>query len=390
MPGETKIMNSRKPIIIDLFCGCGGFSLGAARAGFFVAGAADNDSHAISAHKTNFPRTKHINVDLSQTTGVQIRELLSLDNAEIDGIIGGPPCQGFSSIGRRDGRDSRNLLFGHFFRLIDELRPRFFLSENVPGILRPSYDSIRKAAFNQVKTKYKLLQPMKLAANDYGTPTSRLRVFFFGFRQNEMLSIHEQAFLSPPEIETVTVKDALKGLPRKIRADWQTIEKSWRKTGVSHNGAFGQRLGGLIPKGIGNPEAIRRLQEEKRVSGCIGTRHTQAVIHRFKKIEPGAKDSISKFPRLNPNGFCPTLRAGTGSDRGSYQAARPIHPSEDRVITPREAARLQGFPDWFQFDSTKWHSFRQIGNSVSPILAEHILSSIRKALKRTNKVSKGQ
>ena len=95
---------------------------------------------------------------------------------------------------------------------------------------------------------------------------------------------------------------------------------------------------------------------------------------------PGKTDKISKFPRLSWNGLCPTIRAGTDHRRGSYQAARPIHPEKNRVITPREAARLQGFPDWFQFSPTKWHSFRQIGNSISPLLAEAILSVIRQHL----------
>jgi DNA (cytosine-5)-methyltransferase 1 len=83
-----------------------------------------------------------------------------------------------------------------------------------------------------------------------------------------------------------------------------------------------------------------------------------------------------KAKKLSPTGFCPTLRAGTGSDKGSYQAVRPIHYATNRVITPREAARLQGFPDWFVFHRTKWHSFRQIGNSVSPLLAEQLLKVI--------------
>jgi DNA (cytosine-5)-methyltransferase 1 len=100
------------------------------------------------------------------------------------------------------------------------------------------------------------------------------------------------------------------------------------------------------------------------------------VIHRFSKVNPGEIDKISRAPRLKLDGFCPTLRAGTGRDRGSYQAVRPIHPNQHRVITPREAARLQGFPDWFQFHETKWHSFRQIGNSVSPIVSEYLFKRI--------------
>jgi site-specific DNA-cytosine methylase len=108
------------------------------------------------------------------------------------------------------------------------------------------------------------------------------------------------------------------------------------------------------------------------------------VEKRYEKLNFGEQDKISKSVRLKPDGYCPTLRAGTGSDKGSYQAVRPIHFKEPRVITPREAARLQGFPDWFVFHETKWHSFRQIGNSVSPIVAEAILKTIKDSLANCN------
>jgi DNA (cytosine-5)-methyltransferase 1 len=88
-------------------------------------------------------------------------------------------------------------------------------------------------------------------------------------------------------------------------------------------------------------------------------------------------DKIGRHPRLAWGGQCPTLRAGTGADRGSYQSVRPIHPSENRVITVREAARLQGFPDSHLFHPTVWHSFRMIGNSVSPIIAKAVFQAIR-------------
>ncbi len=380
------------PIVIDLFCGCGGFSLGAARVGFSVVGAADNDLHALAAHKRNFPRSKHLNVDLSQVSGAMIRELLTLDSVKIDGIIGGPPCQGFSSIGNRDINDPRNHLFGQFFRLVSQLRPRFFLAENVPGILYSNYDSIRTTTFKLVEDDYTILPPMKLFANDYGTPTSRLRVFFFGYQKQDQNTfvIEPTNFQPPPDVEEVRVKTALKGLPQKIRAEWKTEQQGWRKVGDPPNGVFGDRLFGCIPEGVGDQEAIRRLKEENFVSGCLGTKHSSVVIERFSRIGQGEMDDTSKSRRLDLKGFCPTLRAGTGKDRGRYQAVRPIHPTQDRVITPREAARLQGFPDWFQFDATKWHSFRQIGNSVSPILAEYILGAIRSTLEGKTKKPKEQ
>jgi DNA (cytosine-5)-methyltransferase 1 len=93
-------------------------------------------------------------------------------------------------------------------------------------------------------------------------------------------------------------------------------------------------------------------------------------------VEPGGVDAVGRHQRLDWRGQCPTLRAGTGSDRGSYQSVRPIHPEHDRVITVREAARLQGFPDRHMFHPTTWHSFRMIGNSVSPIIARAIFGAI--------------
>ncbi len=369
-----------RPTIIDLFSGCGGFSLGAARAGFSVIAAVDNDAHAFKAHEKNFPKTKHLDVDLSTVDGATLLRKLRLDEDDIDGVIGGPPCQGFSNIGRRKTTDSRNRLFPQFFRLVSDIRPRFFLCENVPGLLGTQYQKTREKALGHVAKDYEVLPAMKLRANLFGAPTMRTRVFLVGFRRDDRCCCDETAFSPSSRVNKVLVKDALKGLPKKIRADWQDEEQGWRKVGTSFNGAFGARLSGVIPQGVGDAESIRRLKEDRRVSGCLGTRHTPTVIARFGRIFPGETDNVSRFPRLNPDSFCPTLRAGTGSDRGSHQAARPIHPSEDRVITPREAARLQGFPDWFQFHATKWHSFRQIGNSVSPILAEHILATIYRAL----------
>jgi DNA (cytosine-5)-methyltransferase 1 len=112
-------------------------------------------------------------------------------------------------------------------------------------------------------------------------------------------------------------------------------------------------------------------------TGQQATFHTAAVVKRFESVQPGKMDKIGRHPRLDWLGQCPTLRAGTGSDRGSYQSVRPIHPDMPRVITVREAARLQGFPDAHIFHPTVWHSFRMIGNSVSPVIAKAIFSAIK-------------
>lgn len=369
--------NRCKSHIVDLFSGVGGLSLGAVRAGFDLCCAVEIDPHAVASHSTNFPQTSHICKSVS-LLGRELLSELSLKRSELHGIIGGPPCQGFSPMGKQSVDDDRNGLFCDFFRIVSELSPRFFLAENVPGIMSDKFSSIRERAFSYVEKKYILLPPMKLQAHMFGAPTTRERVFFIGYLPNEIEAIDECSF-TPKKIEQVKVGDALFGLPTTIEPGWQSEEQGWQKATSPRLRTFAQQTRGKIPPRIGNIESIKRLQKQQLVSGCLGTVHSKEVLRRYSKIKPRERDPISKSSRLDSDGFCPTIRAGTGSERGSYQAVRPLHPTENRVITPREAARLQGFPDWFQFSPTKWHSFRQIGNSVSPILAEYILSILFKA-----------
>lgn len=368
----------KKSKVIDLFSGAGGFSLGAKRAEFDIVGSVEIDPHAISVYKKNFPESPLWDKDISTISGMEILQFFDLKACEVDGIIGGPPCQGFSHIGHRDTCDPRNNLFVHFFEIVNDVYPKFFLVENVPGILSQKNSQIVSKALSKVENKYEILSPLRLVAKEFGVPTTRERVFFFGYIKEEINSIGNTEFVSK-DIEPVYVRDALTGLPQKINPSWIREEDGWRTIEKTVEGIFGSKLYDQIPNGVGDEEAIIRLHKKCEVSGCLGTRHTKEVVDRYSKIKSSETDSVSKSYRLDYNGLCPTLRAGTGSDRGSYQAVRPIHPMENRVITPREAARLQGFPDWFQFHPTKWHSFRQIGNSVSPILAEHILSVIREA-----------
>ncbi|SMB79371.1 DNA (cytosine-5)-methyltransferase 1 [Pasteurella testudinis DSM 23072] len=367
--------------VIDLFAGAGGLSLGAARAGFKIQAAIEIDSIALETHSNNFLETLHFQKDISELSGDELLKMSNLKSGDLSGLIGGPPCQGFSTIGKGNVADSRNTLFQHFFRLVDEIKPEFFVAENVVGILNPKYDSIRIAALEKIKNEYTILNPIKIKASELGAPTTRTRIFFIGYKKNTKNNLSVKDF-SYKETEIINVENALFGLPININPNWQTPEKSWQKIKLSEfpNNKFFDNVIGNIPSGIGNPMYIKRYLEQEEVSGCSGTRHSKIVEHRYKQLKYGQQDKISKSQRLNPKGFCPTLRAGTGSDKGSFQAVRPIHYSQPRVITPREAARLQGFPDWFVFHNTKWHSFRQIGNSVSPIVAEKILSTIMNKL----------
>ncbi|WP_243042480.1 DNA cytosine methyltransferase [Dyella sedimenti] len=368
------------PRVIDLFAGVGGMSLGAARAGFDLAAAVELDKIAINTHAINFPNSHHLRWDISRTAGANLLEAAGLVRGELDGLVGGPPCQGFSDIGKRATDDPRNSLFGDFFRLVADLRPRFFVAENVPGILAERNQAAIQMALSQVPADYVVLEAREVAANNLGAATLRSRVFFVGYDPKRVARFNEAKLFANVKSTPVTVGKALVGLPI-VRSDWQSEAQGWRYVDpLLPTDRFYKKVIDEVPLGVGSPEAIKRLYEKNEVSGNLGTRHTDEVIKRFQRTPQGSIESVSRAPRLAENGFCPTLRAGTASDRGSFQAVRPIHFRSPRVITPREAARLQGFPDWFQFHGTKWHSFRQIGNSVSPIVAETLLERIRSML----------
>ena len=268
----------------------------------------------------------------------------------------------------------------HFFRLVNETRPKFFLAENVPGIMNERYDDFREGAFDLVRKNYVLLDPIRVKASDYGAPTIRTRIFFIGYAPRRIAELTKEDFAASAGTESIVVRTALEGLLIDIEPNWISEESGWRPIAKTGESEFFDHVTNNIPKNIGDPRSLERYFEGREVSGCMGTRHSLEVEERYKALAYGQQDKISKAIKLNPEGYCPTLRAGTGSDKGSYQAVRPIHPARPRVITPREAARLQGFPDWFVFHSTKWHSFRQIGNSVSPIVSERLIRVLANSL----------
>lgn len=366
--------------VIDLFSGVGGLSLGAAHAGFELAAAVDSDPIALAQHNVNFPQSAHMERDIHSLKGRDLLQQCGVKKGDLQGLIGGPPCQGFSVMGKRSPQDPRNLLFSDFFRLVNETRPAFFLAENVPGLLLPRNASILESALSLLPKSYHVLTPIRVRASDYGAPTTRTRVFIVGYDPNKIGAMTADMFSPLTAIKHTTVGPALSGLP-STRSTWQSEAQSWRAVGIVGDSHYGTRIQGPPPPGVGDPSALARFREKRLVSGFLGTVHTLETVRRFERLSPGDVDPISGARRLHRNDYCPTLRAGTGPDRGSYQAVRPIHPSSPRVISPREAARLQGFPDWFVFHPTKWHAFRQIGNSVSPIVSEALLRRIFEAAK---------
>jgi len=352
--------------IADIFAGCGGFSLGAHMAGIETCLAIDVDPILSSSFERNFPRTKLIRRDVHR---VPSAELLRRAGSEIDGIVGGPPCQGFSEIGRRDSRDPRRLLIGDFFRLVRKSRPRFFVMENVRGLLFEENRSLLSRHLDLLAKHYTIFGPCIIEASDFGAATRRPRMFVIGIEQpRSKTSFFEELarFEQPPS----TVRDAISDLRRAIfsHEDRWGMEW-WQYQDRDRVSVYARRA--RIGRG-GRPLTY--------VSGHQRTCHLQETAKRFASIVPGEQDRIGKHHRLKWSGQSPTIRAGTGADRGSYQSVRPIHPAEPRVITPREAARLQGFPDWFEFHPTTWHSFRMIGNSVSPIVSRAVLGAVAQCL----------
>lgn len=372
------------PVVIDLFAGAGGLTLGALRAGFDVALAVELDANAIKTHIANFPNSLHMQMDISSLSSEEILGALPYKKrSRVAGIVGGPPCQGFSNMGKGKADDPRNNLFVRFFEIVSALQPTFYVAENVPGILNEKYACIRREALGKV-ANYTVLEPLIVKACDLGAPTTRTRVFFIGVRDPVGGDVTSDSLIAQAKLGVIktTVEEALDGLPSQLccaEDGFIKLTERYRNDSSNQNPFFYLRTCGLIPEKAGFKEYLKK-HEEGLVNGCYPTRHTEAVINRFKALRQGETDTISRARRLELEGFCPTIRAGTGPDRGSFQAVRPIHPTEHRVITPREAARLQGFPDWFSMPNTIWHGFRQIGNSVSPIVAEKILGAINQKL----------
>lgn len=350
-----------QPRIVDLFCGCGGFSLGAHSAGFKTAVAFDIDSNLTASQSNNFPNTTLSLADISTLTGADIKREIG---EPVDGVIGGPPCQAFSSIGRRIKNDPRRSLLGHFYRLVGEIDPAFFIMENVKGLGYTDALPVLEDAISTLPSKYAIVGPIVLDAADFGAATKRERLFVIGYDPERMEPLSEED-IDGAKTEPTTVRDAIGDLAGARQIEDEDDFDVWKLDGRKRVSAY----------------AARMLNEDGTFTGHLPTVHSSAVIERFEKVEQGGIDRVGRHPRLDWDGQCPTLRAGTGSDHGSYQSVRPIHPVENRVITVREAARLQGFPDSFRFHPTKWHSFRMIGNSVSPIISEALFKLIKAQLK---------
>ena len=369
---------SDKPGVIDLFCGAGGFSLSACLAGFSPVCSIDWDEDLTSSYSMNFPGTEPVLADLS-TDAESVIEEANGEALSAVGVVGGPPCQGFSVMGPRNAKDPRNTLFKSFFSVVAAVRPAFFVAENVPNLLTPRYSEVLSRALEEVPRGYVTLAPFVLNAADYGAATNRRRVFVVGYDPDRVDGLSREVFDEHKRAPAL-VGDAILDLPEPVEVE--AGDYGWlgyldgRPDGLSEYAETARRP---APKGLGSARA--RAVVGRSVSGLQATRHTSRVAERMRDQEPGKKDPTSRARRLRLDESSPTIRAGTGKKAGRFMTTRHVHPTRPRVITVREAARLQGFPDWFLFHSTKWHSFRMIGNSVSPYVGSAVLKTVYSRLR---------
>jgi len=397
-----------RPIAIDLFAGVGGLSLGFEQAGFDVVAAVEIDPIHAAGHKLNFPDCAVICRDIRTLSGREIRSSAGIGNQTINTLFGGPPCQGFSLIGQRVLDDPRNSLVFHFLRLVAELKPRTFVMENVPGMATGAHTALLTELVARFKNLgYKVRQPHRiLNASNFGVPQDRRRLFLLGARSDTFLPEYPIAVTMPPSNGhrassngsldlglplCPTAKEALADLP-----DIADYDSLFETDELRYKLGRGSRYAMVLKGAVEDPDDYSHAREWDRtlMTGFLRARHTRFSVKRFAATTTGTTEPISRFFRISLHGICNTLRAGTATDRGAFSAPRPIHPTHARCISVREAARLHSYPDWFRFHRTIWHGFRQIGNSVPPLLGRAVAASVMAALgekpaKRKQRISLG-
>lgn len=375
-----------RPIGVDLFAGAGGMSLGFEQAGFDVAAAVEYDPVHAATHEFNFPVCAAICRSVAQIDGPYLRQHSRIGDRQVDVVFGGAPCQGFSMIGKRALDDPRNSLVHHFVRLVVELRASYFVFENVRGLTIGAHRKFLDEIMLEFRKKgYRVLEDYRvLNAANYGVPQNRQRLFLLGARRGFPLPEYPQPTHEAANGETgnlffqgaPTVWEALRDLPEADDYE-ELLQRDWVKAEFKKATGYSGPLRGSVS----DPQdySISREFDRSLLTSSLRTVHTDLSRKRFLQTRQGDTEPVSRFHKLDPNGICNTIRAGTASDRGAFTSPRPIHPYSPRCITVREAARLHSYPDWFRFHVTKWHGFRQIGNSVPPLLARAVASRVREA-----------
>jgi DNA (cytosine-5)-methyltransferase 1 len=318
-------MKKKSTIGIELFSGCGGLSTGFLDAGLNVAAGFEWDTRAVDAYHYNHAYRGSVGIrhNLSSSEGRDLLDAAGL--RRVDFVIGGPPCQPFSIVGKRQGtRDERANLLDDYVRFIQELRPTAFLLENVPNLATIDEGQILARVQRRLRNLGYGVRWEIVKAADFGVPQMRKRLVMIGI-------------LGRSEIE----------FPRPTHGD-----------GLRPYVTVSQAIGDLPDAGEFGETGV--LNHEP-------TAHSAQMVARFKRLLPGKREVFSFHDRLHPDKLSYTLRAGYGN----FSPLRPIHYKYHRVITARESARIQGLSDNFIWPDRipRLQQYRQVGNAVPPPLA---------------------
>lgn len=363
-------MRNNKLVAIDLFCGCGGFSYGFQQAGFEMALGIDIWKDATVTYKHNISEAQVINDDITSVSVADILKKVGMKAEDIDVIIGGPPCQGFSVSGKRMIDDPRNKLYKSFVEIVDEIRPKVFVMENVPGLIRLFGGKVKEQVLSDFSAIGYRVDVQQLSSDDYGVPQQRKRVFFVGLNEQKISKDVDFVF---PKAEygeglksVVTCKDAISDL------DFVPDDVS---------------MGEDIPYEIPAQSEYQRLMRKnsnsiKNHSITIHKEQTKNIIAmvpdggNYKDL-PEELQSTRKvhiaWTRMNSQKPCFTIDTGHNHH---------FHYKENRVPTVRESARIQSFPDRFEFIGIKTSQLKQVGNAVPPLMAEAIAKQVIDVIER--------
>ena len=351
--------------VIDLFCGCGGFSKGFQEAGFNVRFGIDLWNDAIITYQKNFPDAIVLNEDIRKISGAQVLDLCGMTANEVDVIIGGPPCQGFSVSGKRIIDDERNILYKSFVSLVDEIKPSVFVMENVPGLVRLFDGQVGKQVVEDFMNIGYTVKYEILSADNYGVPQRRKRVFFVGLNNDAFIDpscyIYPRPYTGIDALHPVlTCRDAIGDL------DF-----------VPDNVVLGEKIPYELP-----PQNEYQRQMRKGSTSVLNhsiTLHTARTREIIAMVPDGGnyrdlpkelwntrKVNIA-WTRMNSKKPCFTIDTGHNHH---------FHYRANRVPTVRESARIQSFPDTFEFVGIKTSQLRQVGNAVPPLLAKAVATSV--------------
>lgn len=338
---------------IDVFSGAGGLSCGMELAGLECVLGIEMDKHAAQTFSLNHKHAKTYCGDIRQLSGKMLQEYIG--EKKVDAVIGGPPCQGFSTVGKGDPNDIRNTLFREFVRIVQLTNPTFVVIENVTGILAEKNELTMQAIFKEFYRMGYQLKIQVMSAENYGVPEKRRRTIIIGSKLKQEITFPE------PLRKVVTVGDAFNDLKA---ADGKCYNHDEELAQVKSQADL-ERLK-HIPEGQG----IRYQEDEERFL----PKELKLNID-WKKI-PEGRFRQTKFQRLDRKKPSPTIM----THRHSY-----YHPFKHRYLTQREAARLQSFPNDFIFCGPLSAQWRQIGNAVPPMLGKAIGSALLSMWKKADK-----